>query len=227
MSWLTGAGSALSGFVSFGENLGTSLVSAGSKAISATPQFLGNVVAKAQTLVPFNLNGSTQTANNLNPSISKSPKNPFTTLVNFAKGGFVSVGSAVAQSVNVERPTGLTGTIEAVTNFLNKTTSAISAVGNLKNTASTVFGGAGQVRDTSTGNLPSNFLFNLPSSLWSALGGKDLPAQSPAGYIPSTTDPLTGSSGLPTTTPAGLSTNAVLVGLGIVAVLALLMHRGR
>lgn len=230
-NWLTGAGNALSGFVNVGERFGSTLLSAGSKAITSTPEFLGNVVAKAKTLVPFNLAGSTQPTSNFNPTISKSPQNPFVSfLSNFKSAGFIGAGANTAKNVvlTTTRPTGLTGAVNALSGFLNQTTSAINSVGALKSAIGTVFGGAGGVRDSSTGNLPSNFLFNLPADLFKALGGQSGPAIIPSGYV-SLPDP-SGSLAVPA--GAGISAgvtvpqNTILL-IGGAALLFLLLRKAR
>lgn len=233
MSWLTGVGSALSGLVGVGEKFGTTLVSSGSKAISSAPEFLGNVVARAKTLVPFPVTGSTQPASSYTPSISKTPSNPFAAITGFFKSGFVGLGANVGQniSVNVPKPTGLTGSIEALTNFFNKTTSALTATSALaqsaKSTWQTVFGGGGAVRDASTGTLPNSFGIQIPAELLNLFGGNQVPGQSPAGYLqlPAPTGALGVPAGTGISFGASVPSNLILIGLAVIVVFTLLTRK--
>lgn len=192
MSWLTNLGSAAKGLVAVGAKFGTSLVSSGSKAIASTPEFLGNVVPKAATLVPFTVKQATQPVSNLTASISKTPSNPFTNTLKFVKSGFVGIGSQVGSAISrgpviVSSPIKTVNAVNAATSFFDATTSAISSFGSLattaKSTFNNVFGNSGSARDDSTGRIPNNLIFQIPSDLLKALGGQSGTPLSPAGYI--------------------------------------------
>lgn len=226
MAWLTGSGNALAGFLNIGASFGESLVSKGSKAIASAPEFLGNVVAKAKTLNPFSITAMTQPVTT--PTITKSPavgSSLFSKVGNFLTSGFVGVGANTAQNISLApaKPTGLTGAFDALTGFLNKTTSALQATRVLASTAKstfgTIFGSGGAVTDGASGSLPSNFFFGIPAGLMSAFGGNQAPAVSPSGYVTdnSTSSILPVPSGSGVT--AGVSVNSNILIIGIIAII--------